>query len=84
MNVSHLFAEFEIGLEEIDDALWNVYLGPVWLGRFHEAARSSRGWISRIPLAVAKVSSQVRWSLQWRITSGPTASCASQAARVES
>jgi transposase InsO family protein len=37
VNVSHLFAELEIGLEEIDDDLWNVYFGPVWLGRFHEA-----------------------------------------------
>lgn len=37
VNVSHLLAEREIGFEEIDDGLWNVYFGPVWLGRFHEA-----------------------------------------------
>lgn len=37
VNVSHLLAELDIGLEEIDDGLWNVYFGPVWLGRFHEA-----------------------------------------------
>ena len=37
VNVSHLLAALEIGLEEIDDGLWNVYFGPVWLGRFHEA-----------------------------------------------
>jgi hypothetical protein len=37
VNVSHLLAEREVGLEEIDDGLWNVYFGPVWLGRFHEA-----------------------------------------------
>jgi putative transposase len=37
VNVSHLLAEREIGFEEIDDELWNVYFGPVWLGRFHEA-----------------------------------------------
>jgi hypothetical protein len=36
VNASHLFAELEIGFEEIDDGLWNVYFGPVWLGRFHE------------------------------------------------
>jgi putative transposase len=36
VNVSHLFAELEIGFEEIDEGLWNVYFGPVWLGRFHE------------------------------------------------
>ena len=37
LNVSHLLAELDIGLEEIDDGLWNVYFGPVWLGRLHEA-----------------------------------------------
>ena len=37
VNVSHPLAELDIGLEEIDDGLWNVYFGPVWLGRFHEA-----------------------------------------------
>ena len=36
VNASHLFAELEIGFEAIDDGLWNVYFGPVWLGRFHE------------------------------------------------
>ena len=37
VNVSHLLAELEVGFEEIDDGLWDVYFGPVWLGRFHEA-----------------------------------------------
>jgi transposase InsO family protein len=37
VNVSHLLAERDVGFEEIDDGLWNVYFGPVWLGRFHEA-----------------------------------------------
>ena len=37
VNVSHLLAELEVGFEEIDDGLWNVFFGPVWLGRFHEA-----------------------------------------------
>jgi len=36
-NVSHLLAELEIGVEEIDEGLWNVYFGPVWLGRFPAA-----------------------------------------------
>ena len=36
MNVSHLFAELEVGFEEIDDGLWNVYFGPLWLGRLQE------------------------------------------------
>jgi hypothetical protein len=25
-----------VGLEEIDDGLWNVYFGPLKLGRLHE------------------------------------------------
>jgi hypothetical protein len=37
VNVSHLFAELDVGFEAIDDDLWNVYFGPIWLGRFHEA-----------------------------------------------
>lgn len=36
VNASHLLAGLEIGLEAIDDGLWNVYFGPVWLGRLHE------------------------------------------------
>lgn len=37
VNVSHLLAEQDVGFEEIDDGLWEVYFGPGWLGRFHEA-----------------------------------------------
>jgi transposase InsO family protein len=37
VNVSHLIAELDVGFEAIDDGLWNVFFGPVWLGRFHEA-----------------------------------------------
>lgn len=36
VNVSALLAELDVGFEAIDDDLWNVYFGPVWLGRFHE------------------------------------------------
>ena len=36
VNVTHVLAELEIGLEEIDDGLWEVYFGPVWLGRLHQ------------------------------------------------
>lgn len=38
VNVSHLLAEQDVGFEEIDNGLWEVYFGPVWLGRFHEVA----------------------------------------------
>jgi hypothetical protein len=34
-------ARLEIGLEKTDDSFWNVYFGPVWLGRFHEGSVTS-------------------------------------------
>lgn len=37
VNVSHLLAEEYVGFEAVDEGLWEVYFGPVWLGRFHEA-----------------------------------------------
>ncbi len=36
VNVSHVLAELDVGFEAIDDGLWEVYFGPVWLGRLHE------------------------------------------------
>ncbi|PYP69839.1 MAG: hypothetical protein DMD41_16245, partial [Gemmatimonadetes bacterium] len=36
VNVSHVLAELNVGFEEIDDGLWEVYFGPVWLGRLQE------------------------------------------------
>jgi putative transposase len=36
MNVSIVCAGEYVGLEEIDDSIWNVYFGPLKLGRFHE------------------------------------------------
>ena len=33
---SHLLAKQYLGLEEVGDGLWDVYFGPVKLGRFHE------------------------------------------------
>ncbi len=32
---SLLFREY-VGLEEIDDGIWDVYFGPLKLGRLHE------------------------------------------------
>lgn len=34
--VSHVLGEEYVGLEEIDDGLWEVYFGPLRLGRFDE------------------------------------------------
>lgn len=36
VNVSTVCAGEYVGLEEIDDGIWNVYFGPLKLGRFHE------------------------------------------------
>jgi putative transposase len=36
VNVSHLLAEEYIGFEEVDAGRFDVYFGPVWLGRFVE------------------------------------------------
>jgi len=34
--VSQVLAGDYVGLEEIDDGVWDVYYGPVWLGKFFE------------------------------------------------
>ena len=36
VNVSTVCAGEYVGLEEIDDGIWNVYFGPLKLGRLHE------------------------------------------------
>ena len=36
MNVSIVCVGEHVGLEEIADGLWNVYFGPLRLGRLHE------------------------------------------------
>ena len=36
ISVSHVLAGEYIGLEEIDNGIWDVYYGPLWLGRFIE------------------------------------------------
>lgn len=36
VNVSHLLAEYDVGFEEVDTGIFDVYFGPVWLGRFVE------------------------------------------------
>ena len=39
-TVDRLAGEY-IGLEEIDDGIWNVYFGPLKNGRLHERATSA-------------------------------------------
>jgi transposase InsO family protein len=36
VNVSHLLTGEYVGLEEVADGEWDVYFGPLWLGRFQE------------------------------------------------
>jgi transposase InsO family protein len=36
VNVSHVLGGEYVGLEEVDDAQWDLYFGPLKLGRFHE------------------------------------------------
>lgn len=36
VNVSVVCAGEYVGLEEIEDGIWNVYFGPLKIGRFHE------------------------------------------------
>jgi putative transposase len=36
VTVGQLLTGEDIGLEEIDDGMWNVFFGPVYLGRFDE------------------------------------------------
>ena len=42
-NVSTVCAGESVGLEEIDDGVWNVYFGQLKLGRFLERHRRHRG-----------------------------------------
>jgi len=36
VNVSTVRIGEYVGLEEIDDGIWNVYFGPLRLGRLHD------------------------------------------------
>ena len=36
VNVGHVLAEEYVGLEEIDDGIWDVFFSSVWLGIFEE------------------------------------------------
>lgn len=40
--VSHLLKAENVGLEEIDDGLWQVYFGPIMLGQFDERHITSK------------------------------------------
>jgi transposase InsO family protein len=55
VNVSHVLAEEYVGFEEVDDGEWDLYFGPMKLGRFHERLRrveDARGNLARKNLKV--------------------------------
>jgi len=37
VSASHVLVDEYIGLEEIDNGIWEVYFGPIWLGRLDES-----------------------------------------------
>jgi len=55
VNVSHVLGEEYVGFEEVDDGEWDLYFGPLKLGRFHERLRrveDARGNLARKNLKV--------------------------------
>ena len=48
VNVSHVLAEQHVGLEEVDDGEWDLYFGPLKLGRFHERLLRVEDALSRL------------------------------------
>ena len=36
VNISHVLDQQHVGFEEIADGFWDVYFGPLWLGRLNE------------------------------------------------
>lgn len=48
VNVSITCVGEYVGLEEVDDGLWNVYFGPLLLGRLHERLRRIEDAFGRI------------------------------------
>jgi transposase InsO family protein len=52
VNVSHVCVGAYVGLEEIDDGIWNVYFGPLKLGRLlerHMRSEEAYGRLKRRP-----------------------------------
>jgi hypothetical protein len=47
VNLTHVLIEEYVGLEEIDDGVWNVYFGSFLLGRFDERDRHIHGFHNR-------------------------------------
>src|SRR5215813_1810435 len=53
------------GLEEIDDGIWNVYFGPLRLGRLHERRmrlEDEYGRLYRPRTVLLRISQTVQWA----------------------
>lgn len=48
VGVSHTCAGLHVGLEEVDHGLWDVYLGPVKLGRLLEESLRIEDHLGRL------------------------------------
>jgi putative transposase len=48
VNVSHVLGEEYVGFTEIDDGEWDLYFGPLRLGRFHERTRTVEDALGRL------------------------------------
>jgi putative transposase len=47
VNLTHVLIEEYVGLEEVDDGVWDVYFGTFLLGRFDERDRHIHGFHNR-------------------------------------
>jgi len=47
VNVSHVLGGEYVGLEEVDNEIWNVHFGPLRLGIFHERKLVIQDGLSR-------------------------------------
>lgn len=48
VNVSIVCAGEYVGLEEIDDRIWNIHFGPFWLGRLIERRMKIEDALGRV------------------------------------
>jgi putative transposase len=48
VNVSHVLGGEVVGLTEVDDGEWDLYFGPLKLGRFHERLRRVEDTLGRL------------------------------------
>ena len=80
VNVSHVLGEPYVGLEEVDDGLWDLYFGSMRLGQFQERAllvedvngRTARTNEPPMPPVVQGARPRPHAHAQWTATSART------------